>query len=244
VSAPERPALGLPGRLDGIDVSWVQQTIDYAKVAAAGFRFAVYKAAEGLKAPDSTALAHAAGFRSVGMYALPYLFLHPAQGAPELQVRNLMRAMGDTWPGRVCLDIETRQAPESNLELVRFLELAVEECMRWGVLAPTVYTFPDFARRLQPELSRSETLGCCPLWMASFPRQPWAPTPADDPYVPLPWASWSLWQYGADNGYRVPGVFGDCDRDVFNGDEGAFRAWLGLPASATIVAGGGCSPAA
>ena len=231
MGAPERPALGLSGYVDGIDVSWVQQGINYEKVAAAGFRFAVYKAAEGVSGVDSTALAHAAGFRSVGMLAIPYLFLHPAHGAPELQVRNLMRAMGDTWPGRVCLDIETRQAPDSNGELVRFLEMAVDECLRWGVLAPAIYTFPDFARRLQPELGAS-SLGGCPLWMASFPRQPWAPSPADRPYVPMPWVSWTMWQYGADNGYRVPGVFGDCDRDLFNGDEAALRAWLGLPAQA------------
>lgn len=230
MSASERPALGYMGRVDGIDVSAVQATIDYAKVAAAGFRFAVVKCSEGLNYEDPCGAKHLAGFRGAGMYAIPYHFLHPAQGSPAQQVRNLVRALGDTWPGRVCLDIETRQAPESNEELVRFVELAVDECLHWGVLAPAIYTFPDFARRLQPELSRSAILGHCPLWMATYAGpMPSVPSPAFTPYVPLPWTSWTLHQYSGDHGFRVPGVFGDCDRDLFNGNEAQFRQWLGLP---------------
>ena len=74
MGAPERPALGLSGYVDGIDVSWVQQGINYEKVAAAGFRFAVYKAAEGVSGVDSTALAHAAGFIGDLLFGKPALF--------------------------------------------------------------------------------------------------------------------------------------------------------------------------
>lgn len=37
MTAPERPALGYPNRVDGLDVSAVQGTIDYEKVASSGF---------------------------------------------------------------------------------------------------------------------------------------------------------------------------------------------------------------
>jgi len=230
VSAPERPALGLPGRLDGIDCSAVQSTINYERVAAAGFRFAIVKAAEGSSFVDGKCALHMAGFRAAGMYALPYLFLHPSQGNARLQLTNLMRALGSVWPGRVCLDIETRYESESNAEIVHFLEDAVSCGLEWGALAPAVYTYPDYARRLQPELGASTVLAGCPLWMATYgAAQPWAPPTDYSPYVPLPWTSWALHQYSGDGGYRVPGVFGDCDRDLFQGDESAFRAWLGLP---------------
>lgn len=241
MSAAERPALNLPGRVDGIDVSSVQSSIDYRRVAAEGFRFAIVKVSEGLAGRDSCAAKHLDGFRSAGMYAIPYHFLHPSQGAPELQVRNLVRQLGDTWPGRVCLDIETRQAPESNAELVRFLELAVEECMRWGSLAPAIYTYPDFARRLQPELGASTTLGGCPLWLAEYgSAQPWVPPWGYTPHAPAPWHAATLHQYSggrvvlngqvlSEEGYRVPGIFGACDRDLFLGVEADLRAWLGLP---------------
>lgn len=230
MSASPHDALRLPGLLDGVDVSSVQSTVDYAAVAAAGFRFAVVKSAEGVSGFDGCALKHLNGFRAAGMHAIPYLFLHPSLGAPDLQVSNLVRHLGGEWPGRVCLDFETRQTPETNEELVRFLELAVEECMAWGALAPAIYTYPDFARRLQPELGKSKTLGGCPLWMATYVHaMPSMPHVGEAPYVPLPWFSWTLWQYSGNGGYRVPGVFGDCDRDLFNGDEAHFREWLGLP---------------
>lgn len=236
--APERPALGLPDRLDGIDVSSCQgENIDYAKVAAAGFRFAIVKASEGIAGTDPDAARHRAGFHAAGMITLPYHFLHPSQGAPALQVRNLVRALGDTWPGRVCLDFETRQAPESNSELVRFLEEAVGECMQWGVLAPVVYGYPAFFASLQPELGRSEILGCCPLWMAYIPgSEPYTPSPGEVPHVPIPWQAAAAWQYGGNNGWRVPGIQTPCDRDLFMGDAAAFRAFLGLPAPATSAA--------
>lgn len=233
----ELPALGLPGFLDGLDVSAVQGTVDYEKVAAAGFRFAVVKVAEGSGGVDSKGAAHLAGFRAAGMYALPYLFLHPSLGAPELQVANLARSLGTVWPGRVCLDIETRYQAESNAEIVTFLEGAVAACLRWGVLPPVVYSFPDYLYRLHPEVGRSAVLASCPLWFAKFPFQPYAPRASEWPSAPTPWDAVTLWQYGGDDttkgahGYRVPGVFGNVDRDLFRGTEDDFRLFLGLPAA-------------
>ena len=105
--------------------------------------------------------------------------------------------------------------------------------MQWGALEPAIYTYPDYAKRLQPELSQSTILGSCPLWMATYGgHQPWVPGPGFAPYVPLPWTSWALHQYSGNGGFRVPGVFGDCDRDLFNGTEEDLRAWLGLPVPA------------
>lgn len=229
MTAAERPALRIPGATDGIDVSAVQGTIDYEKVAQSGFRFAIVKAAEGSNYADPCAAKHLAGFRGVGMYAIPYLFLHPSKGNARLQVSNLVRALGSIWPGRVALDIETRYQAESNAEIIAFLEAAVDVCLEWGALAPALYSYPDYLAHLQPELGAS-SLGGCPLWMAEYGgRQPWTPPPGYAPHAPLPWHAATLHQYSGDDGYRVPGVFGACDRDLFLGDESALRQWLGLP---------------
>jgi hypothetical protein len=54
------------------------------------------------------------------------------------------------------------------------------------------------------------------------------------PYFPNPpFDRWTKWQYSGDGGYRVRGILGDCDRDLFNGDLSAFRAYMGLPDGGT-----------
>ncbi len=39
---------------------------------------------------------------------------------------------------------------------------------------------------------------------------------------------WDVWQYSGNGGYRVPGIVGDCDRNLFRGDEAALQKWFGL----------------
>lgn len=226
---PERGALGYPDRVDGVDVSQVQQGIVYEKVAAAGFKFAIVKASEGLGYTDPSAQRHLAGFRAAGMHAIAYAFLRPSQGHPREQVRRLWDSMGGTY-GRMMLDLETRNETTSNALLVDFAEQAAEEVLSLGALKPGLYSYPDYLRQLQPELARSRLGEACDLWIACIEGpEPWVPSPTFTPYTPLPWSTWSLHQYGGDRAFRVPGVPGQCDRNLFNGDETALRAWLGLP---------------
>lgn len=192
---------------------------------------------------DPCGTKHLAGFRAAGMHAVPYLFLHPSQGNARLQVVNLVRSLGNVWPGRVCLDIETRYDYESNLEIISFLETAVSVCLEWGVLTPAIYSYRDYLARLQPDLAKSSLLASCPLWLAEYGgKQPWVPPPDYQPHAPAPWSGATLHQYSgsrsvvngvvlSEEGYRVPGVFGACDRDLFLGSEEDLRAWLGLPPS-------------
>lgn len=232
MTAP-RPALQLPGRVDGIDVSAVQSSIDYEAVAAAGFRFCVAKVSEGLTYKDPMASRHLAGFRAAGLYTLVYTFLHPSKGSPRAQVLNAIGAMGNTYVP-IALDLETRDARESNAELVGFLEEACEAVREEGALRPLIYTFPWFSRGMQPELGRSRLSELADLWMACIPGpEPYTPSAGEMPYTPPPWTRTSVWQYGGDHGWRVPGIAGACDRDLFLGDEGELRRFLGLTDEAT-----------
>jgi len=228
VTTEVRGALNLPGKLDGVDLSYVQTGVDYEKLAGAGFRFVIAKASEGVTGRDPRCAGHLAGARAAGMYAWTYGFARPSLGDPRGQARNLYEASGETY-SRMCLDIEVR-GDMSNPAIVAFAEEFCEEIESFGALAPVLYTFPDFARRLQPELGRSIVLARADLWMAWIPHvEPYAPGPLDKPYAPMPWERASLWQYGADHGFRAPGVPMPVDRNLFMGDEPALRAWLGLP---------------
>lgn len=231
MTAPERGALLLPGKLDGIDLSYVQTGVDYAKLAASGFKFAVVKASEGVTGRDPRCAQHLAGCRSEGMYAWTYGFGRPSLGDPAGQARNLYEASGETYT-RMCLDLEVR-GDLSNGEIIAWAEEFCAELETFGALAPVVYTYPDFARRLQPDLGKSIVLARTDLWMAWIPRaEPYAPGPLDVPYSPLPWARASCWQYGGDGTWRTPGIPMTADRNLFMGDDAALRAWLGLPPEA------------
>lgn len=229
---PERPALGYTDRLDGIDVSYCQQAIDYPKVARAKFKFVVIKMSEGLTGVDPMHARHIEGFRSVGMYVLAYHFMRLGKGSPREQVRKLWESMGDTYVP-MCLDFETRNPLLSSQQHVDLMEEAAEEVLVLGALKAKLYTYKWFGETMQPALERSRLAELTDLWFAYYNgrNEPFAPlrdaVPLD---VPKPWPRATLWQYGGNGGYRVPGVPGACDRNLFMGSEEDFRTrMLGLP---------------
>lgn len=230
--APVMPALRHPGRVDFIDVSQVQASIDFRLVKAAGFEMVVIKASEGQHYCDPIALENASRARDAGLLTAFYGFARPSQGNPRAQARKLWDCVGPIAPGRLVLDLETRPDGWSNEEVIAFAEAyADEQRILDGGSLPWVYSYPHFLMSLGVPLMRSELLGRCPLWMASYKSTttPWAPTATLQPPTFLPWTDWLAWQYSGNGGYRVPGVPGDCDRNLFNGDIAALRRAFGLP---------------
>jgi GH25 family lysozyme M1 (1,4-beta-N-acetylmuramidase) len=231
MSASERPALALPGFLDGIDVSAVQSVSSYEAVANAGFRLATVKVSEGLAYCDPRRLEFLDGFRRAGLHTNVYGFARPSQGKPREQAQRLYACAGDVFPLRPVLDLESAPDDWSARRLVEFAEEFVSEVASWGVLDAVFYTYPGFAARMQPALAASSLLARCPLWIAQYrsTTAAWAPGSTDRPNVPAPWKAWTLWQYSGNGGYRVPGIVGDCDRNLFRGDEADLRSFFGYP---------------
>lgn len=230
--AIELAALGHPGRVDGIDVSQVQGLIDWQRVAGAGFRFAVVKASEGRSYCDPRAAANLAGARAAGLVAMVYGFARPSQGEPADQARQLWECSGDVMPARAALDLEGAPDDWTADRIIAFAESFAAAWRTYSALEAIVYTYPYFAgQRCAPALARSARLKTCPLWIASYhsTSAPWAPSAVQTPPVPAPWSTWAMWQYSGDGGYRVPGVPGDCDRDLFLGSETELRAFCGWP---------------
>jgi lysozyme len=230
VSAPELAALGRPGFVDGIDVSQVQGVIDWSKVAAAGFRFVVVKASEGLHYCDPRALANLAAARAAGLYALVYGFARPSQGSPAGQAAKLWDCSGDVMPARAVLDLESAPADWSPAQKVDFGEAFAEAWREYSILEPMAYTYPSFAAGTQPALGASTRLARCPLWIAQYMSTTagWVPPVGFRPIVPKPWREWAMHQYSGNGGFRVPGIEADCDRNLFNGDEAEFRRFFGF----------------
>jgi len=228
MSAVELPALARFGFVDGLDVSSVQGAVDWEKVAEAGFRFVFVKVSEGDYGRDPRRLEYLTGARAAGVRTGVYHFAHVA-GDPIKQARALWDAMGDEMPIRAALDLESAPHGTRREDVVDWSLRFIDEAERWFGRPPVFYTYPAFARWLQP---LPEDFARCPLWIASYASttHAWAPPLGMRPPVPAPWADWSLHQYSGNGGFRVAGVATDCDRDLFNGDESAFSAFCGLTA--------------
>lgn len=238
MSAPERAALNLPGLTDCIDVSACQWTIDYPKVAAAGFALATCKASEALTGADPTALAHINGFRSVGMLVTAYHFLTPSAGRPRDQVKFCYDHYGDIFLPRLVLDFEAAPAAMTAHQLCDFLEEAIEECEDLGGAEPITYSGGFFTPRFSGDPGAAR-LARSPLFLARYRSTvtPWAPSTfiGDWPKAPAPWTEVALWQYSGNGGFPVPGVGGDCDRGLFRGDALALKAFMGFPVAPADV---------
>ena len=223
------PGLRLPGYVDGIDLSAVQRIDDPAAVYDAGFRFAIVKAAEGLRGRDPAYRRHVDALRGAGLHVGAYAYARVSQGAPAAQARHAYDAA--TADGRhvvrLVLDLEAAPADTTSGALFEFAVDWLEEARRAGC-APVLYSYTSFLTARFSSADRATLLAAAPLWLAQYRSvtQAWAPAGEADMPKSYPWA---MWQYSGDKGYRVPGIPGDCDRNLFRGDEATLRAFFGLP---------------
>lgn len=225
-----RGALNIPGFCDGIDVSLLQHPAEYERVRQAGFRFCIVKGSENWSYRDPRAREHIAGCQAAGLLVGVYGYARP--GDPVAQADNLVRSMGDVWLPRPVLDLEDKGFDAWEPErVVAFAEAFLDRLDTHGAAHGVLYTYPSFAAKIQPALSKSSRLASASLWLAQYATldRPWAPEPSGVEWAkaPKPWAAWTMWQYSGNKGYRVPGIGVDCDRNLFRGSLEDLRAWFG-----------------
>lgn len=235
------PGLRLPGYSDGIDISKYQGILDADAVRAAGFTFAFVKTSEGLGYCDPKALAHLHALRDAGLYTGGYGFARVEQGDPRAQARKAVDGCGGSeHMVRPVLDLESAPKTWGAAALSDFAEEWLDEARKSGAL-PVLYSYTSFLARMGADANKTRLwrlLFDAPLWLAQYAStgRAWAPTSEAD--VPRGY-NWQLWQYSGDKGYRVPGIDGDCDRNLFRGSEAELRDWFGLPPEGTTIDMGG-----
>lgn len=225
-----RPGLLIPGFVDAIDVSRVQRIYDADAVKAAGFEAAWVKASEGLSYCDPKVQEHLSVLEGSGLLVSIYAFARVSMGAPRAQAEQLFRCGGDTFRTRVMLDLESAAAGVTDVELCDFAEAFIGRVLEEGISVPTFYTYQDFLlSRLMPEISKRPKILECPLHIARYMSlsRPWAPSKGIDMSLPRtgPWPQWTAWQYSGNAGYGVPGIEGDCDRNLIRTTN--IREWMG-----------------
>ena len=229
-------ALGLPGYVDGIDISQVQRIDDAQAVRDAGFAFAVVKLSEAAGYCDPRAQEHLSQLRDVGVHVGGYGFARVA-GEPRAQARATVdRCAGQVHIVRPVLDLETAPTDWTAAALCAWAEAWLDEARLSGGL-PVLYSYTSFLARMRGG-GLQALLDAVPLWLAQYRSTSYAWAPASSADMPRGY-DWQLWQYSGDKGHRVAGVVGDCDRNLFRGSSADLRAWFGLPPEGTEIDVGG-----
>ncbi len=207
-------------RAKGVDVSHWKPVLNWAALAT-GASFLGVKTTESTTYVDPTFAAHQKGFRASALKMCAYY--HFARGGdPIAQARHLVDTVGPLDPReRLCLDLE-RDITDLGWVTAFFGELLSGEC---AASRPLLYT----SERIWA------TLGDPPTWDFAGEVDLWLPRYSErEPIVPKPWSRWAIWQNSEQASF--PGVDGQCDGNLFNGDEAALDAYVAtgiLPASPT-----------
>jgi lysozyme len=197
----------------GADVSHHNGAINWPKAAAAGLRFALIKASEGIGMVDGQLRRNALGADAVGIPAGFYHYAHPELNSASDEAENFVTAIA----GLPCklplfIDVEGDAGQVDRETLTQWCDdflLAVQH--RTGARVG-LYTGAYFARdNLGP------TLGKYPLWIAHYG--------AETPLHNDTWPRWSMFQY-SDNG-SCPGIgTGSVDMNLMEAD--FYRECLGV----------------
>ena len=202
----------------GVDVSFWNGTVDFAKMRAAGVPFCYAKASQ--ISLDSQFKSYWPAMKAAGLLRGAYHYLD-YRSSELVQAKIFTDAMGGDW-GELppVLDFETPlpagiDAAEWRGRAWNWLQ-AVEKTTG---KVPMIYT--GFYYWLQWG-SLDAGWAKYPFWLAWY---------ADVSMikVPPPWKKWTFWQYsGNGNGPQYGSTGLSLDMDLFNGTEAELRAFAGL----------------
>jgi GH25 family lysozyme M1 (1,4-beta-N-acetylmuramidase) len=204
-----------PTRLEGIDVSHWQGTIEWDKVRAAGKKFAYIKASEHTSFVDDRYQTNRSRAKSAGLKVGAYHFARPDIGTTDAYAEADHFIRTADWTSgelRPVLDLEYTGGLSSSA-LQTWVKAFVNRIYdRTGVRA-VIYVSPSFWSTKMGNSTWFANNGYDVLWIAHW-------TTASSPSVPAEnWGgkSWTFWQYTSDG--SVPGISGRVDLDRYNGTD-------------------------
>ena len=219
-SAPASPvSAAAAAAVRGVDVASYQHVnggaINWSKVAAAGYKFAAIKAAEGNYYANPYRASDLAGAEKAKLSVIAYEFAIPNASGGAAQADYVIAHAADQ-SGKVApigLDIEydPYSATDRTNECYGLSppDVMGRRLQQRGQAengpAPVLYTTADWWNTC----AASTALGEDPLWVAAY-------TTAGSPPVPAGWGTWAIWQYTS--GGTVPGIATSrsTDLDEFN----------------------------
>ncbi len=210
-----------PTGVRGIDVASLQHpggaAIDWAEVAAAGYKFAFIKTTEGTYYANPYFGADFKAAKAAGLLVAAYHFAIPNYSSGMAQADYAVdhadyAADGKTLP--LVLDIEYDPYVSSDhtnecygltpAQMTSWIRAFIAEVTRRTSQPPAIYTTADWWNACT---GHSTAFSADPLWIAGSGTTAPATLPAG-------WDVWTYWQYTSTA--TVPGVDGDTDVSVLN----------------------------
>lgn len=193
--------------ISGIDVSRHQGMMNLEATSTEGYDFIFIKASEGETVKDPNFRLNHEKATHAGLKTGAYHFFRFDVDGIK-QARNLLDVIGDRpLDLGVAIDVEEHgNAKGIGREVIAERLSAMVEYLNMKGLRPIIYTntkgYSDYVE---------ETLPGCLLWICAFSNPPIA-------------GEWVFWQYNHRG--QVPGIKGNVDLNVFNGDRGAWEHFL------------------
>lgn len=199
-------------RVPGIDVSRWQGEVDWRKVRAAGYRFAVIRATIGDFYTDPRFYANWSGAQDAGILVSAYHVVTPDKPA-ESQIAYLF----DVLDGRISdlplvVDVE-RDDGADLAEITQCIRDCLQVVRARDGRRPIIYTARWCWNRY---VLTSAVWQSYDLWIASYTA---------DPVLPRDWSTWRFWQY-SERG-QVSGVRASTDLNWFDGTYEDLLAYAG-----------------
>jgi len=198
----EPSASSTASQVQGIDVSHLQQTIDWNQVRQAGKLFAFIKATDGITWTDPLFTTNWAAARAAGLLRGAYHF-YETDDDPTAQAEHFLSVVslqpGDLPP---VVDFERIEGSQTSAQALQDLQTWLAVVAKATGRTPLIYTDSGFWNPLG-----SSAFGSYPLWVAEYEVQ--------SPKMPTGWSGWDFWQFSESG--TVAGISQPVDLDVFNG---------------------------
>ncbi|HET9897539.1 MAG TPA: GH25 family lysozyme [Streptosporangiaceae bacterium] len=192
-----------PGTVLGVDVASGQHaggaTIDWAKVATAGYRFAFIKTTEGSYYVNPFFAPDFAAARAAGLLVAAYHFANPSFSGGALQADFAVdhAGVGDdgvTLPIIADMEFDPYAAADHTNEcygltpaqMVSWIRSFSAEIRRRTGQRPVIYTAASWWGKCT---GRATAFAADPLWVASY-----NPGSTTGPTMPAGWPTWAYWQ--------------------------------------------------
>ena len=186
----------------GVDASRYDNEVDWRKVYAAGYRFAVLRATVGDYYTDPRFYVNWTSAKEAGLLVSAYHVIVATKYADK-QIAWFANTMGDRktdFP--IVFDIERKDIDSKKGNAANIRE-CISNLAKVDSRKPIIYTAKYY---WQDYVEASTEWANYDLWVACY---------SSKPYLPNSWTSWKIWQY-AETG-KVPGMGAASDVNWFNG---------------------------
>lgn len=204
------------GSVVGIDVSSWQDTVDWAKVKAAGKQFAFVRVTHGTGTIDAQFAANWKGTKANGIIRGPYQYFEPSQGGlaqAKVFVDKINEAGGfedGDLPGVIDVESVTGATSAQTIaEIHAWIDYVEAQTNRKPIIYSGSYFWDDH--------DLGNDFSSYALWGPHY-------TTSDCHLISDAWDTWTFWQH-SDSG-SVSGISGNVDLDRYNGTMSDLEAFI------------------